>query len=58
MNNTNRIGLGTIDQLTGEGTEFLVDANGEPIAEFYNGNFVYALPAGNSTEDTVIGIEE
>lgn len=38
-----------IQQLTGEGEEYLVDKTGENVlAVFYNGNFIRPLPGGNS----------
>lgn len=36
-----------IQDLTGEGAEILTDQAGNPIAEFFNGNFTVAASKGN-----------
>lgn len=46
--NSNTIRIGQLpSELTGQGTEYLV-RNGSVIAKFFNGNFVGAIPKGNS----------
>lgn len=37
-----------INMLTGIGSEILTDIEGNFIAEFFNGQFIQALQAGNS----------
>lgn len=40
-----------ISDLIGEGIEILTDNEGNPLAQFYDGNFMTEWPSGN-TEDT------
>lgn len=42
-----------VKQLTGKGMEILTDKEGNPIAEFFNGNFVQALQSPNAEEPTL-----
>lgn len=41
-----------IQDLTGEGTELLLDQDDNVLAEFYDGNIVHKQPLGN-TSDTL-----
>lgn len=44
---TIRISDSVLD-LTGQGIEYLTDSEGNPIAEFYDGNFIRPVSAGNN----------
>lgn len=43
-----------IQKLIGVGIEYLIDCNGEPIAEFYNGSLVKAEDKPCLEGDTIV----
>jgi len=45
-----------VQDLTGIGSEFLADAQGNVIAEFFNGNFVDTTSQGNREVTIIPGI--
>jgi hypothetical protein len=57
MGSDNLIKIGrSIHDLTGEGTEYLIHADGTIAARFYNGNFIATQPQGN-TDPTVVPLQ-